>query len=157
LCIGKQGEQRREAAGQLLELPGVQAAHGSLQCPDGAPGGGAQNLLPIRRGMNLNTSLIAFMPAPLDPAARDESFQYVAYSGPLHAEPSGQPRGGNARVLTDARKSAMHRYGGIGHALELAIKRAHAIDERARRQQRIAFEQASGCEAGGTAHDTFSR
>jgi hypothetical protein len=45
----------------------------------------------------------------------------------------------------------------IGHALELAIKRAHAIDERARRQQRIAFERASGCEAGRTAQNSLSR
>ena len=97
--------------------------------------------------MNLNTSLIALMPSPLDPAARDESFQYVAHRGPLHSEACGQPRGGNSRLFTDARKSAMHRNGRIGHALELAIKRAHAIDERACRQQRIAFESASACEA----------
>jgi hypothetical protein len=116
-----------------LELPGIQAAHRALQCSDSTTGGGAQNLLPIRGGMNLNTSLIALMPSPFDPAACDKSLQYVTYRGPLHAETCGESRSGNARLLTDARESAMHRDGRVGHALELAIKRAHAIDERARR------------------------
>lgn len=155
--IGKAGEQRRQAIGQLLELPGVQAAHCPLQCSGGAPRARAQDLLPIRSGMNLNTSLIALMPAPLDPATCDESFQYVAYRGPLHSETCGEARSGNARLLANARKSAMHRNVRIGHPLELAIKRAHAIDERACRQQCISFERASGCDVGCNAHDTFSR
>jgi hypothetical protein len=133
LRIRESGEECRQAIGQLLEFPGAQAAHCPLQCSDSAARGGAQNLLPIRGGMNLDTSLIALMPSPLDPAACDKSFQYVARRGPLHAEACGEPRSGNARLLTDARKSAMHRNGRIGHALELAIKRAHAVDERARR------------------------
>lgn len=154
--IWKAGEQCRQTVGQLLELPGVQAAHRPLQSSDGAAGGGAQNLLPIRSGMNLDTPLIAIMPSPLDPTACDESFQHVAYRWPLHAETCGQARRGNTRLLTDARKGAMHGDRRIGHALELAIKRAHAVDERARRQQRIAFERASACEAGCAAGNSFS-
>jgi hypothetical protein len=57
----------------------------------------------------------------------------VAYRGPLHTEARGEPGSGDARLLADARKNAMHRNGRFGHALELAIKRAHAVDERARR------------------------
>ena len=121
LRVWKAGEQCRKTIGQLLQLPGVQAAHCPLQCSNSAAGSGAQNLLAIRRGMNLHASLIALMAAPLDPAARDESFQYVAYRGSLHSETCGQARSGNTRLFTDARKSTMHRNGRIGHALELAI------------------------------------
>ena len=106
--------------------------------------------------MNLNAALIAFMPAALDPAARGEPFQHVAYRGPLHSETCSEARSGNAWLFTNTRKRAMHRNGRVGHALEFAIKRAHAIDQRARREQRIAFERATGCEAGSSAHTTFS-
>jgi hypothetical protein len=107
--------------------------------------------------MDLHASLIPVMPPPLDPTARGESFQHVADRGPLHSKASGQARGRNSRLFTDARQCAMHGDGRIGHALELAIERAHAIDERARRQQRIAFEGTSGCETGSPADDSFSR
>ena len=125
--------------------------------PTARPEVARRYLLAIRGGMDLHASLIPFMPAPLDPAARDESFQHVAYRGSLHSKARGQPRGGNSRLFTDARQRAMHRNGRIGHALELAIERAHAIDERARRQQRVAFEGASAGEAGRAAGDSFSR
>jgi hypothetical protein len=154
--VWKAGEERRQTIGELLELPGVQAAHCPLQCSDSAAGGGAQNLLPIRCWMNLNTSLITLMPSPLDPAACDKPFQYVACRGALHAEARGESRSGNARLLTDARKSAMHRDGRVGHAFELAIQRTHAVDERARRQQRIAFERAAARETGCDADESFS-
>ena len=133
LRIGKSGEKCREAVRQLLQLPGAQAAHRPLQCPDSAPGSRPQYLLAICSGMDLHASLIPFMPAPLDPTARDESFQHVAYRGSLHSKACGQTRGGNPWLFTDARQCAMHRNGRIGHALELAIEGAHAIDERARR------------------------
>jgi hypothetical protein len=133
LRFWKPGEKCREAVSKLSQLPGAQAAHRPLQRPDSAPGSSAQNLLAIRSGMNLDASLIASMPASLDPAARDKSFQYVAYRGPLHSQACSQARGGNSRLFSDARKGAMHRNGRIGHALELAIQRAHAIDQRARR------------------------
>jgi len=50
----------------------------------------------------------------------------------------------------------MHRNGRIGHAFELSVKRAHAIDERARGKQRLAFERTSGCESWRAADDAFS-
>jgi hypothetical protein len=156
LRIRKAGEQCRKAVGQLLELSGVQASHRPLQCSDSAAGGCAQNLLPIRSGMNLHTSLIALMPSPLDPTACDKSFQDVARRRPLHSEACGESRSGNTRLFTDARKSAMHRDGRVGHAFELAIQRTHAVDERARRQQRIAFERAAARETGCDADESFS-
>jgi len=83
--------------------------------------------------MELHASLISFMPAPLDPSTRGESFQDVAYRGSLHSKACGQARRRNSRLFTDARQRAVHRNGRIGHALQLAIERAHPINERARR------------------------
>jgi hypothetical protein len=107
--------------------------------------------------MDLHAPLIAFMAATLDPAARDEAFQYVAYRGTLHSEARGQVRGGNSRLFRNARQRAVNGNRRIGHALEAAIERAHAIDERARRQQRVAFEGASPGEPVCAANRTFSR
>jgi hypothetical protein len=84
--LWKVDEQCRKTVGQLLELPGVQAAHCPLQCSNCAAGGSAQNLLAIRRGMNLHTSLITLVAASLNPAACDKSFQHVAHRGPLHPQ-----------------------------------------------------------------------
>ena len=154
--IGKLREQCRETIRQLLQIASAQAAHRALQCPDSAPGSCPQYLLAIRGGMDLHASLIPFMPAPLDPAARDEAFQHVAHRRSLHSKACGQPRRRNPRFFTDARQRAMHRDWRIGHAFEFAIERAHAIDQRARRQQRIAFEGASPGEAVCIAGDSLS-
>ena len=105
--------------------------------------------------MDLNAPLISFMSATLDPAARSESFQHVTDRGSLHSEARGQPRGRNPRFLADARQRAMHCNGCIGRAFELAIERAHAIYERARRQQRIAFESTSPGESGCVAGESL--
>ena len=82
-----------------------------------------------RSGMDLHASLIALMPAPFDPTSRGKSFQHVAHRRSLHSKANGQLRGGNPGFLTDTCQRAMHRNGRIGHALELSIERAHAIDE----------------------------
>jgi hypothetical protein len=138
-------------------MSSAQAAHCALQCPDGSARSSAQYLVPICGGMDLYAALVPIMPAPLDPAARGESFQHVAYRGPLHSEARGQPRSRNPRLLADARQRAMRRNGRVGHPLELAIQRAHAIDERARRQQCITFEGGSAGEARCSADGSFSR
>jgi hypothetical protein len=83
--------------------------------------------------VDLHASLISFVPAPLDPTACHKSLQHVAHRGSLHSKASGQPRGGDAGIFTNTGQRAVHRNRGFGHALELAIERAHAIDERARR------------------------
>jgi hypothetical protein len=51
----------------------------------------------------------------------------------------------------------MHRDGRVSHALEFAVKSAHAIDERARRQQRLALDRASVGESGSAAGFSLSR
>lgn len=107
--------------------------------------------------MNLHAPLIPFMPAPFDPTALGESFQHVAYRGSLHSKTCGQPGRGNPRFFSDARERAMYRNGRISRALELAIERAHAINERACRQQRIAFESTSPGQAGCIADRSLSR
>jgi hypothetical protein len=79
--------------------------------------------------MDLHAPLIALMSAPLDPSARDEAFQYVAHSGALHSEAGGEARGGSSRFFPNARERAVHGNRCISHALELAIERAHAVDQ----------------------------
>jgi hypothetical protein len=143
LRIRKPNQQCRETLCQSLQLPGAQPAHRPLQRSDRAPGSSPQDLQAICRGMNLHASLVPFMAAPLDPTACDEPFQDVAYRGPLHSEACGQARGGYSGLFTNAGQRPVYRDRRIGHAFELAIQRAHAIDERARRQQRVAFEGAS--------------
>lgn len=106
--------------------------------------------------MDLHAPLIPVMPAPFDPTARGESLQHVANRGSLHSEARGQPRGGNPRFFTDARERAVHRNGCISRTFKFAIERAHAIDERACRQQRITFEDTSPGEAGCIAGNSFS-
>jgi hypothetical protein len=141
--IGESGEERRQAVRQLFQLAGAQSAHRSLQCAHGAPGCCPQDLLTVGRGMDLYAALIALVPATLDPASRHESFQDVAYGRPLHPETCSQSRSGNSWLLADARERAMHRNGCVSHALELAVQGAHAIDECARGQQRLALYDAS--------------
>ena len=152
----KSGDQCRETFRQLLQLPGAHAAHRPLQRPDSAPGGCPQDLLAICSRVDLHAALIPFVPATLDPTARGETFQHVTYRGALHSQACGQPRGGNPRFFADACQRAMHRNGRVGRTFELAIKRSHAIDERARRQQRIAFERTSPAESGCIAGASFS-
>jgi hypothetical protein len=50
----------------------------------------------------------------------------------------------------------MHRDGRVGHALELAIQSAHAIDKRTRRKQSVAFENTSSRETGCVARNASS-
>jgi hypothetical protein len=143
LRIRKPDQQCRETIRQLLQLATAQPAHRPLQRSDRPPGSCPQNLQAIRRGMDLHAALIPFMSSPLDPTACDEPFQHVADRGPLHSEACGQARGGYSGLFTNAGQRPVYRDRRIGHAFELAIQRAHAIDERARRQQRVAFEGAS--------------
>jgi len=106
--------------------------------------------------MELYASLIPIMSATFDPPARGESLQHMTDRGALHSEACRQSRGGNSRLFTDACQSAVHSNRRIGHAFELSVKRAHAIDERARGKQRLAFERTSGCESWRAADDAFS-
>jgi hypothetical protein len=106
--------------------------------------------------MDLYAPLIPVMSATFDPPARGESFQHVTDRGALHSEAYRQPRGGNSRLVTDARQRAMHCDWRIGHALELAIQRPHAVDERTRGQQRTALDGRSSAEPTGTSKRSLS-
>jgi hypothetical protein len=106
--------------------------------------------------MDLHASLVPVVAASLDPAPRDEALQHMTDGGALHAKPRGQARGRNSGLFADAHQGAVHRDRRFGHALELAIERAHAIDEGARRQERVALEgTATG--GPGCAKRSFSR
>ena len=48
-----------------------------------------------------------------------------------------------AGLIADAHQGAMQRDRGVGQSLELTVQRAHTVDERARREQRFAFEDGA--------------
>jgi hypothetical protein len=106
--------------------------------------------------MNPHAPLITVIAAPLDPPACDQALQNVAHRGALHAEARGETRSGNAGLFADTRQRAVHCNRCVGHALELAIERPHAVHECPRRQQSVAFEGASPGEPACTARRTFS-
>ena len=97
--------------------------------------------------MDLHAPLISVMPAPLDPTAGGESFQHVAYRGALHSQACGQARGRNSRFFPDARERSVNGNWRFRGAFQFAIESAHAIDERARGKQGIAFKGAASGEA----------
>ena len=77
-------------------------------------------------------------------AAFHQAAQHVTQSRSLHAESESQSRSRDPRLLAEAGERAVHHYRRAGEPLELAIQRAHAIDQRARCKESALFKKYPG-------------